>query len=86
MNAKLSIWHMTKELFHPRTAKACEPETAVFAMLGLAATVAIVLAAVSASLPARPSQLSAAPENSCMAQDLGSGQLIADTRTPASGN
>ena len=85
MNAKLSIRNKTKEQSRPVTAKACEPETAVFALLGLAATVAIVLAAVSASLPAGPTQLSAAPDSSSLTNDFGSGQLIADTRTPGSG-
>jgi len=85
MNAKLSIRNKTKEPSQPGTAKAWEPETAVFALLGLAATVAIVLAAVSASLPARPSLLSAAPDGSSLTNDFGSGQLIADTQTPRSG-
>ena len=85
MHAKPLVRHKTKEPIGPRRAQACEPDAAVFALLGLVAMVAIVLAAVSASLPARPSQLAAAPEDSSVAQDLGSGQLIADTRTPVSG-
>ena len=85
MNTKLSIGHKTKEPPRPGRAYAWEPDAAVFALLGLVAMVAIVLAAVSASLPARPSQLAGAPEDSSVPQDLGSGQLIADTRTPVSG-
>jgi hypothetical protein len=85
MHAKPSIRHKTKEPLGLRRAQAWEPDAAVFALLGLVAMVAIVLAAVSASLPARPSQLAAAPEDSSVAQDPGSGQLIADTRTTVSG-
>ena len=85
MHAKPSIRHKTKEQSRPGTAQAWEAETAAFGLLGLAATLAIVLAVVSASLPARPSQLSAAAVSLSMAKDLGSGQLIADARTPASG-
>jgi len=85
MKAKLSIRNKTKQQSHPGTTKGWEPETAVFALLGLAATVAIVLAAISASLPARPSQLSAAPDSSSPTNDFGSEQLIADTRAPGSG-
>ena len=56
-------------------------ETAVFATLGLAALVAIVLAAVSGSVPTRPDL--AALAKPPMVRYLGSGQLVADARTLA---
>ena len=83
MNAKLSLRRQKKEQPGRRTGAGWEPETGVFALLGVAAAAAIALAVVSASLPARPPQLGTGPESSSMAQDPGSGPLVADMRTPS---
>ena len=60
-------------------------EAAIFATLGLATMLAIVLAVVSGSLPAKSGPpLSSAGERSSIVKYLGSRQLAADARTLAS--
>ncbi len=69
----------------PGTALSCGAEAAVFALLGFVAMIAIILAVVSVSVPARSgSQLLSAAERSSLARYFGSGRLIADARTLAS--
>jgi len=63
----------------------CGAEAAMFGTLGLAAALAIVLAIISGSLPAKSGpQLLSAGQRSSIAKYLGSGQLVADARTLAS--
>jgi hypothetical protein len=83
MHAKRSIKRKTKQQSWP-TAESCGAETAVFATLGLVAIIAVVLALVAGSMPARGGhQLSATPERSSIVKYLDSGQFVADTRTLA---
>jgi len=82
MRAKPSIKRKANKRSWPGTAE-CEAETAVFATLGIVALLAIVLAVVSGSIPAKSETLSAA-ERSSIVKYLGSGQLVADARTLAS--
>jgi hypothetical protein len=82
MRAKPSSKREAKKRSWPGTAE-CEAETAVFATLGIVALLAIVLALVSGSFPAKNETLSAA-ERSSIVKYFGSGQLAADARTLAS--